>query len=823
MKGKKITGITLLLAGAVVSTALGGTLAFAGADATTSVLLSDVFSSNDATITAVAESTAQDAKNVTAFTISDKGSAWIKRSLALQYYKEKGNPYSFSSTFAFDDFDFETVTLSMDTPSAWAIKDEQSVNSLRFRKSGNDILAYVINGELVDYEGVAADKLTDKQKAFKTMEEGLIANAKKITVAQKDELVITLSRKDADGEFDVCVRNSNDASDLGKSVGTFTNIGANYAKYTYNESYPWTISATMPASAADDATTTVLLHDINGQAFDDIAISGEGDAKRYTVAKDTAAPVLVVNEDVDGFMLGTTFALDYTVIDVLQTKNLVTKLEYYQYNPTKELKDENYKTLSTSTPFNKTVYYDVDGNKHAVWEDEEAKGEGREFVSIRVSLSDDTFKDETKAVYNLAWYANASAVASPDGTNDYIILNRSEAGATYNYITLDETNATHAVNRVDATLDTLVEDFMGVDGELAKAAEGVTAGSNSYIYFPSFKWLINDNNGYRNLKFTICYKTGDTTSSSSNLAYNALKLAVSKAGDYEFKIFATDKKGNGMKYANKKGEVVTVSASNIWEIEAIPTFKFTIKDIGLSVEDPTRLNGRKDTEILDTKYTFDSMTVVGANNLQEEYALYQINLDEYNAANPNAKINISDLTSITYSEIAAEVKARGFNNVQDKDYFSFYLDIYTQKLATLVGASDVARVKACFEKIGEAGDTVNSEEKWDEYEWDADSKSFKTVKQGQYLLLADYWEESMANTRRAAGYTVLDVSSKATTITGDTEWLKNNVVSVILFAIAGVMLILIIILLLIKPSDETLEDLDKAAKKAKKAKEKDNE
>ena len=84
----------------------------------------------------------------------------------------------------------------------------------------------------------------------------------------------------------------------------------------------------------------------------------------------------------------------------------------------------------------------------------------------------------------------------------------------------------------------------------------------------------------------------------------------------------------------------------------------------------------------------------------------------------------------------------------------------------------------------------------------------------------------MANTRRAAGYKVLDVSSKATTITGDTEWLKNNVVSVILFAIAGVMLILIIILLLIKPSDETLEDVDKAAKnakKAKKAKENDQE
>ena len=40
--------------------------------------------------------------------------------------------------------------------------------------------------------------------------------------------------------------------------------------------------------------------------------------------------------------------------------------------------------------------------------------------------------------------------------------------------------------------------------------------------------------------------------------------------------------------------------------------------------------------------------------------------------------------------------------------------------------------------------------------------------------------------------------------------------SIVLFAIAGVMLILIIILLLIKPTDETLEDVDKKADKKNK-------
>ena len=64
------------------------------------------------------------------------------------------------------------------------------------------------------------------------------------------------------------------------------------------------------------------------------------------------------------------------------------------------------------------------------------------------------------------------------------------------------------------------------------------------------------------------------------------------------------------------------------------------------------------------------------------------------------------------------------------------------------------------------------------------------------------------------------MQSKADVIEGENNWLKNNVVSVVLFSIAGVMLILIIILLLIKPSDETLEDVDAAVVKTKAKKEK---
>ena len=84
-------------------------------------------------------------------------------------------------------------------------------------------------------------------------------------------------------------------------------------------------------------------------------------------------------------------------------------------------------------------------------------------------------------------------------------------------------------------------------------------------------------------------------------------------------------------------------------------------------------------------------------------------------------------------------------------------------------------------------------------------------------MFADYYDEDLEQFSRVAAYKVIKAEQKADVIKGETEWLKNNLVSVILFSIAAVMLVLIVILLLIKPSDETLEDVDEQVgdKKAK--------
>ena len=331
---------------------------------------------------------------------------------------------------------------------------------------------------------------------------------------------------------------------------------------------------------------------------------------------------------------------------------------------------------------------------------------------------------------------------------------------------------------------------------------------------------MEDDNGYRNLKFTISYKKPSSTSAStsSSLSPSSLKLAAAEEGEYEFKIFATDKAGNAMKYY-LDGELVSVSASNIWDIEEIPSFTYKIKNQGLKVEDSTKASDRKASKILDQTYTLSGVTVVGSTNEKSQFALYRVDLDKYNntVSSASAKISTSMLTSIKYEDIQKEVKGK-LLTVTDGNYFELYVSAYAGILADKVGA-DVAKVKACFTEIQEYNSRITEEdaewEAYNKYKWQPSSKSFVTAEEGEYLILCDYWEEELPM-QRAVAYKHISVASESDVIKGETEWLKNNIVSVVLFAIAAVMLILIVILLLVNPSDETLEDLDEKEEKDEK-------
>lgn len=801
MKRKNKKLITLLLAGAMCATMVGGFVAQNSVRSTaaeTTYALSELFAetkgdADDETDVIGAEKKGDATTETAAFTLADSDSVWYKNDLAFKWFKAKDEAQYLTMKFALKDLNFKSLTFTVESDSSVASEDEKAINSVKL-VNDNGVKAYVVNGK--------TDEVEDVDK-------------KDVTLTAGDEVIIALKEGTEYGEFKVELN--------GTEIGSFKNVGSNYANYSYEETYPLTIEAKCDGTNK----TVVYLNEINGQKFDNITTKEGVEGASGKLVKDTAAPVLVVNEELNGFSLGSAFSLSYEKIDVLQTSSLVETKKYYQYDPTDSATD--FVTLSTSTYFMDTVYYtngtEVSSEaKEGYTATSVYKVDNKEYVAVEFTLADNAFNADdgewAKSKIDLSWYATRSAEKTVgENKRDYLILDRNDSGAEYIGITIENgknefVDETEFKNQV-ATFQT----------ELEKAAEDVYAGSNSYIYFPSFEWLFKDDNGYRNLKFTVSYKTASSTSAktSSGLSASGLKLSASEEGKYEFKIFATDKEGNTMQYY-LDGEKVAVSTSNIWDIDEIPSFSYTIKNRGLKVEDKTNASSRRDTKILYETYTFSDATVIGATSKKSDYALYKLDLDAYNdTLDANEKqITRTVLSGITYEKLQKALEGK---IVGADDYFELYIDAYAGLIADAVNGEKSAVLK-CFEnKIEKYNERITEDdeeyEAYNKYEWQKSSNaSFKTMEEGEYLIVADYWEEELPM-QRAMAYKLVIVESEADVIKGETQWLKNNVVSVVLFSIAGVMLVLIIVLLLIKPSDETLEDVDaKVEEKKNKKKEK---
>ena len=339
--------------------------------------------------------------------------------------------------------------------------------------------------------------------------------------------------------------------------------------------------------------------------------------------------------------------------------------------------------------------------------------------------------------------------------------------------------------------------------------------------------MIDDNGGYENLKFTIVYKAQSATSEStkSSLSASNLKFTVSKSGVYEFKVFANDKAGNTMKYY-LDGKLVDVTSSNVWEIEEIPYFTFEVKKTGLSIDDTNSESDRKASVTIGSEYDDFSLKVLGdsASSAVASNKLYKISFDAYNLANSTNLASPADLSKISYTSIATAAKGR--LSEANGDYDEFFKKIYAEQLAQKIGGGVTAQTlldAGVFVEVNPYNDAITEKDhptewqKHNKYEWNADVASFKAAEEGSYLILSVY-SDPLIGSAKACGYKVVTVASKDDVISGETEWLKNNLVSVILFSISGVMLIAIIVIAFIKPSDETLEDVDAAAKKMKRVK-----
>ncbi len=801
--------LTFVLAGICAASLGAATInVISSADEAEGIAISSVFTPNsvDGATIDVETPEGKDA-GVLRFTLGNGQAAEFKRDLALKWYEgvkaSEGEDYTVTEKylnmkFSFKELNFKSVTFKVESASSVATEEDKAVNEIIFTVENGELFVGVNDGAKTKVEG-------------KTV-----------------SLSLAKAASEAFGAFDVKVNDG--------VVGTFENIGANYADYMAAKTLPLSIKA----ETEGEAKAVVLFEELNGQKFNEI---------KEEKVMDTAAPVIVVNEELNSFQYGTAFALNYEKIDVLQDSGFTETMYYYQYNPA-DTKVNYENKLTTTTYFMDTVYYkDSEGKAYKTNNEEKTltatsvrSEEGKEYVSVQIKVSD---KADNQGDYFLSWYASTTVkkTLTEEGKaveTDYIVIDKNDQGAQYSYLVAEDGKNKYAQNGVVGDENAQNEAYDAFQAEineyqllLNEAAKETKASSDSSINLPALDWLIKDDGGYRGLRFTISYKSPSSSEikEAVNLQYSGLKFSTSQEGKYEFKVFANDLAGNTMKYY-KDGELVSVNATNIWDIEEIPSFTFEIADTPITIKEASKDSDKKAEKVLDSTYTLSGLTVEGATNAKSLYALYRFDDSKYSKA-----ISEETLTSIKYADIYEEAK-KSFNEVGKNKTYSTYLDLYVHAYSAKIAAAlkgtdpteeEIKEVEACFVKIEEYNSKIteeNDKEAWEahnQFKWDVASKSFKAAEEGNYFIFVDYYEDYLP-TQRAAAYKLILVNSKADVIEGESsfgEWVKNNVLSVVLFGVAGLMLIAIIIILLIQPSEETLDDVDEeAASKKKEKKEK---
>lgn len=709
-KHRLLTLLSVLAIGAGAVSVASATNSLHADAEETSYSVSSVLTAADSA--SVASDTYKD-KSYAVMTFRNGSSVSYKQDLAYKWFTDKGVNY-FSAEIALSSTSFKTFTVKFESAENSKSKDGKMVNEIVFASNNGGVTVSANGGDQI-----AVD----------------VSSSVKISFAN--------DVNSASGEYDVLVN--------GAYVGCFENIGGYFAEYSATTITPITFSAILDDTNVD-ASFNVFLLNLNGQSF-----SVNSDGKIV----DDATPVLVVNQDIKSFNLGSAFSLSFECIDVLDT-TVSRTMEYYQYE---EGKSAEYKTLTTATYFFETGTSD----KY-----------NKEFVSIKFTLNDDDTSHST--VYDLSWYADKNDVNVFDGVG-YIPVTIDTNGPSYTCVVND-------TDKKESTLDENSEAYLSYIETVKEVSEGINAGSGNYFYLPSLEDLVEDDETtYSGLSFDIYYKTQSSSTSNSNTdkAYDDLEIEVSTAGIYSFRVVVSDASGNPMKvYYN--GRWVAVTSSNVWDIDAVPEFTFTVYNRGVSI-------GKSENEsigFVNQSYSFTDFEITALSGYSSVYSLYYFD-------GAYSKLSYEELIEMANEEAGLD------------------------KYLTLTDGMHLRKIEVFDSSIDEDED----EAKWDKsdnaYYWYGSGDSFKPQEQGFYVLRVEVVDSELWGDKVVA-YKIVEVESEQDVMPGETYWLRDNYITVIFAGIAVLALIGIVIILVIKPKDENIEDIEvteiggEAAVKSKKAK-----
>ncbi len=246
---------------------------------------------------------------------------------------------------------------------------------------------------------------------------------------------------------------------------------------------------------------------------------------------------------------------------------------------------------------------------------------------------------------------------------------------------------------------------------------------------------------------------------------------------YRFTIFITDTLGNPMRYpaaAKENGEIEwkEIKTSDVWDedfADLLPFFEFDVSYKEATAEDPENLS----LAYVGTNYNGVTFKITGVNGTYK--ADYKLYVFDRNAIKRETGENID------YNTFIANI---------DKLFNNTYKDgVNTRKYFTTVKA---------------AADLLETDENYEKFKalnWNPTSISF-TPQSVEDFYVVELTLKDNGSLNSTKNYATIASSVQTTPLKGESEWLKNNITSIILLSVAGVCLIALIVLLIIKPKDK---------------------
>ena len=229
----------------------------------------------------------------------------LRKNMALKWYQftdAETNPAIggnfeeryFSLTIGFEEVNFDSFTVAVETTQMSQTKDGKTTNEITFTPNDAGSLDVTVNDTEVGT--ITSDDF------------GSI----KITLRESDE-----PAEVGNGTFFVDFEDA-EGNSIASNMATFTNIGKYYAQYASSSADTPITPLTFKAEVADGNTAKFSVLELNGQSF-------ELDENDYVL--DNVAPALVINSEIKQFVLGEEIDLDYVAIDVCSST--VTTNRYY--------------------------------------------------------------------------------------------------------------------------------------------------------------------------------------------------------------------------------------------------------------------------------------------------------------------------------------------------------------------------------------------------------------------------------------------------------------------------------------------------------------